>query len=267
MKKIFESFLEKMSEFPFWVKEIVYIKLREEFEQAYLSEDDMHLPIEEAYQAFVPQLTFVGKQELTERGHEEDEAVYRFLQFAEEASSVAEITLKNFWTLEKTAKITIYCMQKEYIKRFGSTKVEAMALFLASKIKIGEYFKRIGKINVDQLNNVIRKQQELEKKGKSIMFAELMISMNLITEKETKAVIYMKEECKKRFIFNANVINKPGGNASSGQLISAAASPKNDNGKKEVEQDENKSSQIIQLKQENYSLQKKLKDIEDILKR
>ena len=102
--KIFEAFLEKLGDFPFWLKEIVYIKLREEFEQAYLSEADLHTPIEEAYQAYKPMITFAGKKELSEHNNQEDEAVYRFLKFAVDECSVAEITLRNFWTLEKTAK-------------------------------------------------------------------------------------------------------------------------------------------------------------------
>lgn len=266
-KKLFESFLEKMSEFPFWVKEVVYIKLREEFEQAYLSEDDMHLPIEEAYQAFVPKITFTGEQELAGHNNEEDEAIYRFLQFTKEEASIAEITLRNFWTLEKAAKVTIYCIQKEYIKRFSSIKIEAMALFLAGKIKIGEYFKRVGKIDVDQLNDVIRTQQELEKKGKSIKFAELMIAKKYISEKETKAVIYIKEECKKRFIFNPALVSKAG--QTSGHVENATTPPGSSNtvtGNPEEER-ESLKLQVVSLKQECYKYQKKLKDIEDILER
>lgn len=259
-KKLFETFLEKFSEFPFWVKEIVYIKLREEFEKAYLSEADLHAPLEDIFQAYVPLITFVGKQEFLEHNHQENEDVYRFLKLTEEESSIAEITLRNFWSLEKTAKLAIYCIQKQYIQRPTSQKVENVALFISGRIKIGEYYKRIGKITIDQLDMAIRKQKELEKQGKQVQFAEVMISLGYVTERETKAIIYIKEECKKRFIFNSNLLGK---SSSSTPAKTIELNTEFENASK----NEGNSSQLVLLRQEIYELQNKLKDIANIIKR
>jgi len=262
-QKLFESFLDKISGFPFWVKEVVYIKLREEFETASLSEADLLTPLEEAFQAYVPLITYAGKDELTTRKNDEDDAVYRFLQFMEEKASVAEITLRNFWSLEKTARLVVYCAQKQYINRPTSKKVEATALFIAGRIKIGEYFKRIGKITVDQLDTAIRKQKELESQGKPTQFAEVMISLGYVTERETKAVIYIKEECKKRFIFNANILGKSA-SSTPAKTIQLNSEFENNTAKGNKE---NNSSQLVLLRQEIYELQNKLRDIEKIIKR
>lgn len=263
-QKLFESFLDKISGFPFWVKEVVYIKLREEFESASLSEADLLTPIEEAFQAYVPIITFAGKEELTSRKNEEDDAVYRFLQFMQEEASVAEITLRNFWSLEKTAKILVYCFQKQYINKPTSRKVEATALFIAGRIKIGEYFKRIDKITVDQLDTAIRKQKELERQGKQVQFAEVMISLGYITERETKAVIYIKEECKKRFIFNANILGK---SSQSTPAKTIQLNSEFENNTSSKNKNDKNSSQLILLRQEIYELQNKLRDIANIIKR
>lgn len=259
-QKLFETFLEKLSEFPFWVKEIIYIKLREEFEEAYLSEADMQAPIEDTFQAYVPLITYMGKQELAERNNQEDDAVYRFLQFIQDESSIAEITLRNFWTLEKTAKVAIYCIQKQYIQRPTSTRLEATALYISGKIKLGEYYRRMGKITVDQLDTAIRKQKELEKQGKQVQFAEVMISLGYVTERETKAIIYIKEECKKRFIFNANLLGK------SSTSTPAKAIELNSEFENSSKTDKS-SAQLVLLRQEIYELQNKLKDIANIIKR
>lgn len=258
--KIFESFLEKVSEFPFWVKEIIYIKLREEFEQAYLSEADLHAPIEEAYQAYKPMLTYAGKKELADRSNSENEAVYRFLQIVQEDCSIAEITLRNFWTLENTAKANIYCIQKEYVQKPTSVKVLATAQFIAGRIKIGEYCRRIGKITVDQLDTAIRRQKELEGQGKQVHFAEVLIQLGYITEQETKAVIYIKDECKKRFIFNANMLGKST-TTTSAEKIELNSEFENSKG------GEKSAAQMILLRQEIFDLQSKLKEIERIIKR
>ena len=114
-KKIFESFVDKVLDFPFWVKEVLYIKLREDFEAQSLSESDLHTPIEESYQLYTPLITLIGQTELEKRDNSEDEMVYRFLQGVAEGCSIAEITIKNFWTLADTARINIHSIQKEYV--------------------------------------------------------------------------------------------------------------------------------------------------------
>ncbi len=205
--KIFEPFLEKVAEMPFWIKEIIYIKIREEFEQAYISESDMHAPLDEAYQAYRPVLTYRGKTELENREKDEDPPIYRFLQQCADGSSLAEITLHNFWTLESTAKIHLFCLQKEYVDKPTSAKISATALYISGRIKIGEYFRRIGKISTDELNATVRKQKELEANGQPAHFAEILIQLGYVTEQETKAILYLKDECKKRFIFSPEVLS------------------------------------------------------------
>lgn len=219
-QKIFEPFLEKVADFPFWIKEIIYIKIREEFEEAYLSEADLNAPIDEAYQAFTPLLTFCGEQELQTHKTEEDPPIYRFLQNCADGCSIAEITLRNFWSLENTAKIHLYCLQKEYVNKPTSAKISSTALYVSGRIKMGEYFRRIGKITTDELNTAVKRQKELEAQGKQVHFAEVLIQLGYLTEQETKAIIYLKDECKKRFIFNTSMINQHNEVKSSPSLVS-----------------------------------------------
>lgn len=205
--KVFEPFLEKVAEMPFWIKEIIYIKIREEFEEAYISEADLRAPLDEAYQAYRPVLTYRGKTELENREKDEDPPIYRFLQQCADGSSLAEITLHNFWTLESTSKIHLYCLQKEYVDKPTSAKISATALYISGRIKIGEYFRRIGKISTDELNATVRKQKELEANGQPAHFAQVLIQLGYVTEQETKAILYLKDECKKRFIFSPEVLS------------------------------------------------------------
>ncbi len=256
--KIFEAFLEKVLEFPFWVKETLYVKLREEFEQAHISEIDLKTPIEESYQLHIPLITFIGKKELEERINNEDERIYRFLQVAKEGCSIAEITMRNFWTLEDTAKINVLCIQKEYLAKPTSQRVLATALYMSGRIKLGDYFKRIGKITVEQIDTAIRRQKEMEAQGNQTQFAQILVSLGFISEDETKAVIYMKDECKKRFIFNANLLGKSAITESAEKI---ALHSEFENSSK------NSSAQLVLLRQEVYDLQKKLKEIASIIKR
>ena len=71
---------------------------------------------------------------------------------------------------------------------------------------ITEYFKRSGKINVDQLEKAIIAQKESVKSNKPLRIAEIMISMGYITEKDTTSLLLIKDESKKRFILDASII-------------------------------------------------------------
>lgn len=258
-KNMFESFVEKVLDFPFWVKEVLYIRLREDFESEGVSEKDLHTPIEESYQLHVPLITFLGKREMEDRGSGEDEKVYRFLECVQEGCSIAEITIRNFWTLQDVAKVNILCIQKEYVSKPISVKVLATALYLSGRIKIGDYFKRIGRIDVDQINNVLLRQKESRMQGKSIPFAEILVSLGYVTEDETKAIIYIKDESKKRFIFNANMLGKSK-TTESAKGIALHSEFENASAEKS-------SPQLILLRQEVYDLQTKLNQIASIIKR
>lgn len=261
-KKFFESFIDKILDFPFWVKEIIYVKIREDFERAFVSEEDLQSPSEESYQVFKPQLTFIGEKELETRENKEEENLYRFLEIANDGCSIAEITLRNFWTLEQTAKIHVYAMQKEYIKQSSSAKITATALYLSGKIKMGDYLKRIGKITIDQLDMALRRQHELKKEGKHMPIAEILVSMSLVSEKETKAIIYIKDECKKRFIFNANMLGKS--KVSESEAENVLQESKHLLAANDVA---DSSKQIAMLRKENFELKNKLQEIMKIIKR
>lgn len=244
--KVFEPFLDKVAEMPFWIKEIIYIKIREEFEDAYLSESDLHAPLEEAYQAYRPSLTYCGQEEVKLHGKNEDPPIYRFLEQCAEGSSLAEITLHNCWTLESTAKIHLYCLNKEYVDKPSSTKIAATAMYISGRIKIGEYFRRIGKISTEELNETVRKQKELEAKGKNVHFAEVLIKLGYVTERETKAILYLKDECKKRFVFSPEVLN---------------------NLKQGIKQRFAATSELRDLRKQLYELRLKLESIKKIIEK
>lgn len=254
-KKIFESFVDKVLDFPFWVKEVLFIKLREDFEAQSVSESDLHTPLEESYQLYTPLITLIGQAELEQRGNSEDEMVYRFLQGVAEGCSIAEITIKNFWTLADTARINIHSIQREYVSKPSSPKVLATALYACGRIKLGDYFRRIGRITVDDIDEALRRQKEMRAQGKNMQFADILVMMGLLTKEETNAIIYIKDECKKRFIFNANMLGKSTTTDTSHEQIRV-------NG-----EGADKSANLVLLRQEIFELRNKLSQIASIVKK
>ena len=204
-KSILESFVEKLYDFPLWIKQVIYLKLRENLE-SYLSDEFMNTRTDESFHLYKPKLSYIGKTELTERESGLDTNLYTFLSMIEEGCDIVTIALNNFWTLEEVAKYFIFCCEQGYIKSQIPNSIMIMAGYLAGKYRTGEYFKRIGKINIDQLEHTIRIQKELREKGERPQFVELMIEFGYVTEADSKALLTMKEQASKRFILDVSLI-------------------------------------------------------------
>ena len=90
--------------------------------------------------------------------------------------------------------------KKEFIEIPKCESNYAIIQFLAGKIRTGELLKRLGKIDVIQLETAIREQKSRGQQGENAKIAQIMIELGYITEKDVKIVLLFKEESKKRFI-------------------------------------------------------------------
>lgn len=206
---MFEKFFEGILSFPLWVKQVMYVKLKENLEnelQGYI-----HLVnAEDQFQLFTPTLTFKGKHELECREQVLGQNFYTFLLGVTNGQDIIEMTLNNFWTLEESSKLFIDCMQKELVHKPEKESIEAIAAYMAGKIRLGEFFKKMGKMDVKQLEQALRMQKEREHKtGERTKIAAILIEMGIITQEDTKILLMVKEEARKRFIldFGISAIN------------------------------------------------------------
>lgn len=194
-----ELFLNNVYALPLWVRQVVYIKT----EQKLSEELDDFLELlnpKEPLQFLVPKITFKGKKELEERSHNFSEQFYIFLENCIEKFDIFEITLRNFWTLSETSAIFVRAVEKEFIEIPDCERNYVIIQFLANKIRTGELLKRLGKIDVIQLEAAIREQKRRVEAGNNIRIADVMIELGYITEKDVKIILLFKEESKKRFI-------------------------------------------------------------------
>lgn len=199
LQKNSELFLNNIYALPLWVRQVVYLKT----EQKLTEELDDFLELlspKEPLQFVVPRITFKGKRELEERVNNFSEQFYIFLENAKDNFDIFEITLRNFWTLSETSAIFVRAIEKEYIEIPSCERNYVIIQFLANKIRTGELLKRLGKIDVIQLENAIREQKRKAESGSNMRIADVMIELGYITEKDVKIILLFKEESKKRFI-------------------------------------------------------------------
>lgn len=245
MNNIYADFTEKVLDSPLWVKEILYFILKQNL-QTVLPCSNIETDPANLYQHLRPQITYAGKKEL-ERLKQEDphSRECKFLDALLNNMSIIEITLNNIWTLEETSGIYVDAIEKEFVARPENPVILAKASYFGNKIRIGEYLKRIGKIDVDQLEAAMRKQKESELANEKKGFVSILVDMNLVNRDDTDNILLIKQESKKKFVLNFNT--------------SAVTSGENDN--LLMEQLEDKDKTIKRLTYENNLMKAKLREL------
>ena len=243
-KNIFTLFLNKALNVPFWVKQVMYLKLAEEMRQQACEDFLRNSKLEDIFSTHVPTITFKGKTELAERICGFDNNTYNFLQCCAENLSILEISVNTFLSMEEVAKYYELCLEQNFIKNPNSNEIRTMAGYISGKFRLGEYFKQKGIIDTEQHRNALLTYQEESNKKK---FGEVLVSLDYITEDDLKAILILKEESKKRFILDHSVMPQP-------EVIFS-----DDNQKYQDE--------ISALKEENNKLKRKLLQLLDLVKK
>lgn len=196
---ISELFLNNIDVLPLWVKQVLYLKTRDKLREE-LAEFLEVLTTDNLMQYYIPKLTFAGKTELSSREKRLPEEFYTFYQSCAQGHDLFEITLSNYWTFAQTCSLFVRSIELQYINIPEDENIISIAQFMAGKIRTGEMMKKLGKIDVMQLEKAIRIQKARNEEGKPVKMAELMIEMGFITEKDVKILLAFKDDAKKRFV-------------------------------------------------------------------
>ena len=193
---------------PAWVKEVIYSDLKKHLENKF-GEKAINRE-EDLYTIYVPEITFKGKKELETHEHGHEMNVYKYLAGASSAQRVVDITLNNFWTLEESSRYLAYCIKNEYIREPQNSVVTASIYYLGSEIRLGEYVKRINLIDINQLDDALRKQKELNAGSTYHKLGEVLIEMGLIVNEDIVKILQIKDESKKRFMLSMDLTKSQG---------------------------------------------------------
>jgi len=191
------QFLNKLSKFPNWVKEIIYEYLESEVgtEQspAYV------------FSAYKPVLTYKGRCELNFKKSGFDTNIYNILDYADNDCAISEIILNTYLSPEEIAKYFLFCVDEGLFEIPDDSQILNIAGFLTGKLKTGEYFEKSGTITQTQLDSAVS-EFETKKGGKK--FGQALVDMGLITKKQLDKILQIKQEAQRRFILDHNEVPK-----------------------------------------------------------
>ena len=124
-RNFLEKFLEKISNFPKWIKEIIYIKLSNEV--------DPQGDLAYIFATYKPSLTDKGKCELNSRKSGFDSNIYNIFDSCDKNLSISELALNTYMSLEEIASYFLFGVDEGYIQLPDNSQILYIAGFLAGK--------------------------------------------------------------------------------------------------------------------------------------
>ena len=235
-RQFLAQFLNKISDFPSWVKEIIYVKLSEEINK------DSNLAY--TFATYKPILTYKGKCELDFKKSSFDTNIYNILSAADNDNSISDITINTYLSMEEVAGYFLFGVDEGYFEIPDNSQILSIAGFLAGKLRTGEYFMNSGTISETELNSAV---ETYEKNKDNKKFGQSLIELGLITQRQLDTILLIKEEAKKRFVLDHNEVPE----------INQEYAKDSDNYQKQNED----------LKEENSKLKTKLDQLLTMVKR
>ena len=186
-------------------EQIIFLNLSNDLTN-YLSKEFLDIQESELFHVYKPALSELGQNELLTKESKFDESIYAFLNCCAKGMSLIEIAIENNFSMQEVTKAFTFCKTSGFFSKEVPNIISAIAGFIAGKYRTGEYLIRAGKMTIEQLDEVLNKQQEMNASGKHVFIAELMVQMGFVKDSDVKSVIFMKEEAGKRFSLNPNDI-------------------------------------------------------------
>lgn len=197
-KNILNIFLDKLYDYPLWVKQVIFVKLKRNLEK-----HNFNTICENSFSMYSPVLTFSGKSELADKKCGFDNNIYNFLECCGNNFSLLDIALTNYWSMEETAKYFEFTFEQRFVKIPQSKEVYAMCGFISGKFRTGEYFLNKGSITREQLNQAVEMSQNSENR-----FAKILADLGYISYNDAVSALVLKEESQMRFVLDYNITPK-----------------------------------------------------------
>jgi len=196
----FKSLLKEIVNLPVWIKQVIYMELKEELENSTYNCCINNISKRDLLQLFIPKLTHKGKSILENKSIEYSENIINLLECAFQNQTIMESAVNNGWNLHDCSKYFLKAVNAELVMPPVSPIVKGTALYMSGEIRLGEYYVKVGKISIEELDNALKAQIKLEETlGDKPGLAEILISMGYLTKNETEGILMLKEDCHKSF--------------------------------------------------------------------
>lgn len=199
-KNPFKTLIKEIFGLPVWIKQVIYMELKEQLETSTIKNYLNITKKEDSLQLYIPKLTYTGKKELEQKTKNHSENLYLFLESVFQNLSMIEIAINNKWNLCECSTYFLEAVNTELVASPSSSVVKGTALYMSGNIRLGEYFVKINKISIEQLDTALRKQKLIEESvGDRPGLAEILMELGFLSKSDTEGILLLKDDCKKYY--------------------------------------------------------------------
>ncbi len=199
-KNIFKLLIKELFNLPIWIKQIIFLELRDEFQSSGMKNYLDLITKDTSFQLYMPKLTYSGRKELEKKTGKFSQETYAVLEAAFQELSVIETAISNNWNLHDCSKHFLTAVDEELIVNPTSSFIKGTALYMSGRIRLGEYFVKIDKITMEQLDEALRNQKYIEDSvGDRPGLADILVDLGFLTKEDTKGILFLKKDCHKYF--------------------------------------------------------------------
>lgn len=206
-KNIFKLLIKEIFNLPVWIKQIIYLELKEEFDSSPMKTYINLITKDTCLQFYIPKLTYAGKKELEKKTGRYSEEIYSILEAAFQELSVIETAIANNWSLYECSKHFVDAINSELMICPISPVIKGTALYLAGEIRLGEYLVKTGKINIEQLDEALSMQKHIEESvGDRPGLADVLVELGVLIKEDTEGILLLKQDCLK--LYKSDILNE-----------------------------------------------------------
>jgi len=206
-KNIFKLLIKEIFNLPMWIKQIIYLELKEEIEKSPARNFFNIAAKDNSLQLYIPRLTYKGKKEIEKKSGKYPEEVCFVLEAAFQELSIIETAIANNWSLFECSRHFIGAINEELLVSPISPVIKGTALYLAGDIKLGEYFVKINKINIEQLDEALRTQRHFEESvGDKPGLADVLVQLGFLNKQDTEGILLLKNDSSRKY--ESDILNE-----------------------------------------------------------
>ena len=203
-EKLSDLFFNNILELPVWVKQVLYKKTRKNLSDT-LQKYFNFLNPDGLLQDQIPRITKKGQRILNGDLSSLNDMEMIFLTNVRENYSLFDIALTNYWSLEVCTKILLKLIKEECVFKLDTEVNMSLLEFIAGKIKTGDILRRLGLVDVSQINDALQYQKEKKAIGVNEKIADILVNMNYITKDDVEILIKLKEDSKRNFVMSSGL--------------------------------------------------------------
>jgi hypothetical protein len=194
----FEYLMQQIGTLPLWIKQVIYQQIRADLELSMSKPALDTFGAQDLLQLWVPTVTPVGRRELELPNGQGDASLKQLFYLASMGKSVLHICVHHQWNLEQCSILLYQALERQLIQTPTSGIIEATIHYLANHIRIGEYLVKIGRLQIEQLDQALRTQKYIEDAlGEKSGLADVLINLGYINRHDSDGILFLKDESKK----------------------------------------------------------------------